>query len=113
MTYGQATGTSRVSVKGMGGPISIVMIAYYYASNGMGLYLWLLCLLGANLAVVNILPIPVLDGGHLVFLVYEAVFRKPPNENVQIILSYIGLLLLLALMVWVFSLDIYRLIWGM
>lgn len=106
LTVGQATGTSRISAKGMGGPISIVMIAYSAVSEGMGKFLWLLCLIGANLAVLNILPIPVLDGGHLVFLAYEAIFRKPPNENVQIILSYLGLALLLALMVWVFALDL-------
>ena len=106
LTYGNATGTSRISAKGMGGPIAIVGLAYHFASNGMGLYLWLLCLLGANLAVLNILPIPVLDGGHIVFLTYEAIFRKPPNETVQVILSYIGLLLLLSLMLWVFALDL-------
>ena len=106
MTYGNATGTSRISPKGMGGPIAIIQIAWHFASSGMGSYLWLLCLLGANLAVLNILPIPVLDGGHVVFLLYEAIFRKPPNESVQVILSYMGLLLLLALMVWVFALDL-------
>ena len=106
MTYGQATGTSRISVKAMGGPIAIVNFAYHAAMSGTGTFLLLLCLLGANLAVINILPIPVLDGGHLVFLAYEAIFRKPPNETVQVILSYIGLFLLLALMVWVFSLDL-------
>lgn len=106
MTYGQATGTSRVSAKGMGGPILIVRAAYLFASSGMGPYLIFLCLLGANLAVLNILPLPILDGGHLVFLTYEAIFRKPPNENVQIILSYIVLFLLLALMIWVSALDL-------
>jgi regulator of sigma E protease len=63
-------------------------------------------MLGANLAVINILPVPVLDGGHLVFLAYEGIFRKPPNETVLIILSYIGLALLLLLMLWAFSLDL-------
>ena len=106
------TGTGNVSPKGLGGPITIVYLAYSIASMGMAQYLLFLCLLSANLAVLNILPIPVLDGGHVVFLTYEAIFRKPPNENVQIILSYIGLFLLLSLMVWVFWLDISRLIWG-
>ena len=100
------TGDARVSPKGLGGPITIVKMAYNFADMGLGQYLLFLCLLSANLAVLNILPIPVLDGGHVVFLLYEAIFRKPPNETVQIILSYIGLLLLLALMVWVFALDL-------
>ena len=99
-------GTSRVSMKGLGGPIMIVQQAYHVAGAGLGIYLLFLCLLSANLAVLNILPIPVLDGGHVVFLLYEAIFRKPPNETVQVILSYMGLLLLLALMVWVFALDL-------
>ena len=99
-------GTGRVSPKGLGGPILIVKAAYSFANSGMGKYLLFLCMLSANLAVLNILPIPVLDGGHVVFLLYEAIFRKPPNETVQIILSYMGLFLLLALMVWVFALDL-------
>ena len=99
-------GTGRVSPKGLGGPILIVQAAYSFANSGMGKYLLFLCMLGANLAVLNILPIPVLDGGHIVFLTYEAIFRKPPNETVQVILSYIGLLLLLSLMLWVFALDL-------
>ncbi|MBQ1455852.1 MAG: site-2 protease family protein [Thermoguttaceae bacterium] len=97
-----------VSAKAFGGPGMIVSAAWTATSSGDGLFLVLLCVISANLAVVNILPIPVLDGGHLVFLLYEAIFRKPANENVQVILSYIGLFLLLALMAWVILLDIAR-----
>ncbi|MGL6195447.1 MAG: site-2 protease family protein, partial [Thermoguttaceae bacterium] len=96
----------RVSARAMGGPVAIVQIAYNIASESVGRFLLLLCLLGANLAVLNILPIPVLDGGHLVFLAYEGIFRKPPNESVQVGLSYLGLLLLLGLMFWAISLDL-------
>ena len=95
-----------ISAKAMGGPVTIVKVAYDSTSDGPGRFLLFLCLIGANLAVLNILPIPVLDGGHLVFLAYEGIFRKPPNESVQIILSYIGLFLLLGLMVWAISLDV-------
>ncbi len=96
----------KVSAKAMGGPVTIVTVAYRIASQGFGPYLIFLCIIGANLAVLNILPIPVLDGGHLVFLTYEAIFRKPPNETVQIGLSYIGLLMILGLMAWAISLDV-------
>ena len=96
----------KVSAKAMGGPVTIVQVAYRFASQGFGQYLIFLCIIGANLAVLNILPIPVLDGGHLVFLTYEAIFRKPPNESIQVGLSYIGLLMLLGLMAWAISLDI-------
>lgn len=97
---------SEVSAKALGGPVTIVTVAYNQTSNGFGAYLMFLCLIGANLAVINILPIPVLDGGHVVFLAYEGITGRPPNENVQIILSYIGLFLLLGLMLWVFALDL-------
>ncbi len=94
-----------VSAKAIGGPVTIVKIAYAETTRGLPQFLLFLCLIGANLAVLNILPIPVLDGGHLVFLAYEAIFRRPPNESIQIGLSYIGLFLILGLMLWAISLD--------
>ena len=97
-----------VSAKAFSGPVMIVNAAWKFTATNDGLFLIFLCVIGANLAVINILPIPVLDGGHLVFLLYEAIFRRPPNENVQVILSFIGLGLLLMLMVWVIFLDIAR-----
>ncbi|MDO4586052.1 MAG: site-2 protease family protein [Planctomycetia bacterium] len=97
-----------VSVKALGGPGTIISVAYTFAGTQDGLFLFFLCLIGANLAVINFLPIPVLDGGHIVFLLYEAIFRRPPNENIQVALSFIGLFLILALMFWVIWLDILR-----
>jgi len=73
---------------------------------GWSEYLILLCLIGANLAVINLLPIPPLDGGHVLFLLYEGIFRRPPNELIQVILSYAGLFLIILLMVWTVSLDL-------
>lgn len=98
-----------VSAKAFGGPVMIADIAYQATGTKDGTFLLFLCLISANLAVVNILPIPVLDGGHLLFLLYELIFRKKPNETVQVVLSYIGLFLILGLMVWVLFLDIARL----
>ena len=68
-----------------------------------------LAILSVNLAILNVLPIPVLDGGHLFFLAIEAVRRRPVSDNVQIAAQYVGLLLLLALMVFVTVKDIGRL----
>lgn len=99
-----------VSAKAFGGPVMIVDIAYKATGTHDGTFLLFLCLISANLAVVNILPIPVLDGGHLLFLLYELIFRKRPNEAVQITLSYIGLFIILGLMVWVIFLDFARMI---
>ena len=75
-------------------------------------FLLLLAILSINLAVVNFLPIPLLDGGHMVFLIYEKIRGKPPSENVRAIATYIGLAMLLSLMVYVFYLDIKRRILG-
>ena len=55
--------------------------------------------------MLNFLPIPLLDGGHFVLLCYEGIRGKPAHESVQIVLSYIGLILMLALMVWALGLD--------
>jgi regulator of sigma E protease len=62
-------------------------------------------MLSANLAVVNFLPIPVLDGGHMVFLIYEGIMGKPPSERVFVLLSYLGLAFILTLMLFVLGLD--------
>ncbi|NUQ63960.1 MAG: site-2 protease family protein [Pirellulales bacterium] len=96
----------QVSVKALSGPVGIAQMAYDSAAKGTGELLIFLTVLSANLAVLNFLPIPVLDGGHLVFLAYEGITGRPPNERVQLGLTYAGLLLLLTLMVWVLGLDI-------
>ncbi|MGL4595241.1 MAG: site-2 protease family protein [Thermoguttaceae bacterium] len=95
-----------VSPRALGGPVMIVQAAYSFVQKGLGSYFIFLCLIGANLAVINLLPVPVLDGGHLVFLMYEGIFRRQPNETVQVVLSYLGLLLILSLMIWAISLDL-------
>ena len=95
-----------VSTKALYGPVGIVNIMYRIAQGGWNQYLMLLCLIGANLAVINLFPIPPLDGGHVVFLLYEGIVRRPPNELVQVILSYLGLFLIILLLLWTVSLDL-------
>ena len=97
-----------VSAKALGGPGTIIGTAYAAAGRNDGIFLLFLCLISANLAVVNFLPIPVLDGGHMVFLLYEAVTRRKPNEKLQVALSWVGFVLILALMFWVIFLDVVR-----
>ena len=67
-----------------------------------------LTFLSVNLAIVNFLPIPVLDGGHMMFLLYEALRGKPADERWQTTLTLIGFAFLLCLMVFVIGLDIVR-----
>ncbi len=97
--------SGQISARALGGPVAIAQTAGHAASQGTAELFLFLTLLSANLAVINFLPIPVLDGGHMVFLAWEGVRGKPANENVQLILSYIGLLLILSLMIFVLSLD--------
>jgi len=63
--------------------------------------------LSVNLAVLNFLPIPVLDGGHMVFLIWEGVTRRRPSERVLIAATYCGMAFVLGLMVFVIYLDIF------
>ncbi len=98
-------GTQQVSAKAFGGPVEIAKAAYRSASRGTARLLLFLTLLSANLAVLNFLPIPLLDGGHMVFLVWEGIRGKPANERVQVVLTYLGLAFILGLMVWVIGLD--------
>ncbi|MGA2621957.1 MAG: site-2 protease family protein [Thermoguttaceae bacterium] len=98
-------GTGDVSPRNLGGPVSIFLWARHEAEQGMGNLLLFLTLLSANLAVLNFLPIPLLDGGHFVLLLWEGIRGKPADERVQEVLTYIGLALILALMVFALGLD--------
>lgn len=100
-----AISTNRVSPRLLGGPWTIIQMAMAAADAGIAKFLLFLTVLSANLAVINFMPIPVLDGGHFVLLAYEGIRGKPANEHVQTVLAYIGLALILALMAWVLGLD--------
>jgi regulator of sigma E protease len=93
----------------LGGPILIAQIAGEQMKAGWLNLIYFTGLLSVNLGILNLLPIPVLDGGHLVFLTIEAVRRKPLAERAQIIAQQIGIGLLGTLMIFVFYNDIVRL----
>src|SRR5207237_2444121 len=92
--------TSRISPKQIGGPIEIAKQAFA-AAEDIWVFLLFMGMISVNLAVVNFLPIPLLDGGHMVFLIYEKLRGRPASEQVRTIAAYIGLALLLALMIYV------------
>lgn len=94
----------------LGGPIRIAEIAGQQFEAGWMNFLYFMGLLSVNLGILNLLPIPVLDGGHLVFLSLEAVRRRPLSERVMEISQKIGIALLSALMLFVFYNDILRLV---
>ena len=101
---------TQVSPMSMGGPLTIFDAAADSAEAGMSQFLLFLCILSANLAVINFLPIPVLDGGHMVFLAWEGITGKPLNEKWFMRLTYAGFVFILLLMIFVLGLDINRLV---
>ncbi|MFQ5798123.1 MAG: RIP metalloprotease RseP [Bacteroidota bacterium] len=90
----------------IGGPIKIAQIATQTAEFGIGSFLGFMALLSMSLAILNILPFPALDGGHLTFLLYEAVFRREIPHRVKLALQQAGFFLLLAFMVFIIYNDI-------
>jgi regulator of sigma E protease len=101
--------TGQIPLTDLGGPGTIAAAAAVSASEGISRFLIFLTFLSANLAVLNFLPIPILDGGHMVFLLYEGIRGKPASERTMMALTYLGLIFILVLMVFVLGLDIHRL----
>jgi len=99
--------TGRVSPLELSGPVTIAKVAYEVSNDGYAQLLLFLGFLSVNLAVLNFLPIPVLDGGHMVFLCWEGITRKRPNEQVLAAATYVGMIFVLGLMIFVLYLDIF------
>lgn len=97
-----------VPMDSVGGPIMIAKMAGETAQAGATSFLAFMALLSINLGVLNLLPVPVLDGGHLFFYVIELIFRRPVSQKVREYAQQIGLFLLLSLMVLAFYNDIVR-----
>jgi regulator of sigma E protease len=96
-----------LSVKALSGPLGIVSIGYMVADHGPTKLLMFLGFLSINLAVLNFLPIPILDGGHMVFLIWEAVARRKPSPRVINLAHGVGLVFIISLFVFVMYLDIF------
>ena len=96
----------------MGGPVLIVQMAGEQASRGMLNFFIFMAIININLGIINLFPIPILDGGHLLFLGIEAIRRKPLSEQFIAVSQKIGLVLILTLMAFVLYFDFMRLITG-
>lgn len=94
----------------LGGPIAIAQVSYTVAGSGWSTFFFFLCFISMNLAVLNVLPIPVLDGGHLFFLIVEKIKGSPVSDRVLGYSQMVGVVLLLSLMVFVTYNDIVRMI---
>ena len=98
----------QVGAQNIGGPISIGVVSYSWASLGIAKLLFFLCMLSMNLAFLNVLPIPVLDGGHLLFLLIEKVKGSPVSDRVFGYSQLVGIVLILSLMIFVTFNDLRR-----
>jgi regulator of sigma E protease len=102
--------TGSASVRNVSGPITIAEYAGKTASIGLSYFLDLLAIISVSLAVLNILPIPLLDGGHLLYFVIEIIKGSPISERTQLIGQNIGIIILGCLMTLAFYNDIARLL---
>ncbi|MBI3788858.1 MAG: RIP metalloprotease RseP [Ignavibacteriales bacterium] len=101
--------TGKVSFsKSVAGPIMIAQMATRSAEVGIVSFLGFMALLSMNLAIINLLPFPALDGGHFVFLLYEAIFRREIPNKVKVALQQVGFVLLLVFMAFVLYNDIIK-----
>ena len=96
-----------ISTCNLSGPIEIAEISSHMAKEGLQSFIQTLALFSAAIGFMNLLPVPVLDGGHLVFFAYEAVFKKPPNQKVFSVLMTIGFAFVLFFMMFAIFNDYF------
>lgn len=101
--------SGQVSAKNIGGPIMVFQVAGQAVQTGLATVLSILAFLSIQLGILNLLPIPILDGGHLFFYLFELVFRRPLSMRAREILQQLGLAMIVLLMVVAFYNDFMRL----
>ena len=102
----------KVSADNLGGPIRIAQMAGQQAEEGIANFAFFIALLSINLGIINLLPVPVLDGGHLMFFAIEAVTGKEVSEKIREKANQFGIVVLVLLMIFVFYNDIVQQIKG-
>ena len=99
--------TGAISSCNMSGPIGIAEVSGAMASQGVQSFIWFIAVLSTAVGLLNLFPVPVLDGGHLVFYAYEAVAGRPPSERALRVMMTVGLTLILSLMLFAVFNDIF------
>jgi regulator of sigma E protease len=92
----------------LGGPITIAQVSGQAARQGLDRFLSVLAIISVGLAILNLLPIPVLDGGHAMFLIAEGIRRKPLSPQLRLRLTQVGMLIVFAIMILAISNDVIR-----
>lgn len=105
-TLGLLFSKSRIGVDDLSGPVGIFTILKESVKQGT-VFIWM-AILSVNLGIMNLLPLPALDGGRITFMVYELITRKKPNAKVENTIHTIGLMLLMALMIFISFNDVLR-----
>jgi regulator of sigma E protease len=98
----------RVSLATVGGPITMYDIAGQAGARGAAYFVWAMALISVNLGLINLLPIPVLDGGQLLFFLFEAARRRPLPLRIREVASLVGMVMLVLLMLVAFKNDVER-----
>jgi regulator of sigma E protease len=98
----------RVSLANVSGPITMYDIAGQAGARGVAYFVWAMALISVNLGLINLLPIPVLDGGHLLFFLFEAARRRPLPLRIREVASLVGMVMLVLLMLVAFKNDVER-----
>jgi len=99
-----------IPAKTIGGPILIAQLAGEQAKKGLVHFGLFMAILSINLGVINLFPVPILDGGHFLFLALEAILRKPISIKKMEIAQQVGLILIILLMIFAFYNDILRIV---
>jgi len=100
--------TGKVSAKNIGGPIMIFQVAGQAMQTGLSTVLTFMAFISIQLGILNLLPVPILDGGHLFFYFFEFVFRRPLSMRAREILQQVGLALIVLLMIFAFYNDFVK-----
>ena len=99
--------TGAISTCNLSGPVGIATTSGEMAADGFASFIWFIAVLSTAVGLLNLFPIPILDGGHLVFHAYEALTGRPPSEKVLGALMTMGLVLLGALMLFALTNDLF------
>lgn len=102
--------SGRFGIEAVSGPVGVVEVVGDAAKMGFGNLIYIVAVLTINLGVFNMLPFPALDGGRFLFLIIEAIRRKPINKNVEAYINFAGIVILFAFMIFITCKDILKLI---